>query len=302
MRSLLVDTAAMQATRGFVCVDLAEEMERRPSLTSANQLHWRCASGHYFRASLSLLARSVQRSCPTCEVRQLLAELEQEMPVRLQTIEPVDSKSSADGRYRGLDWRSSATPQLGSGVFRASWRCPAAHAFETTERLQSGSHGSTCYAKLGQPSGSHTPGGGSWSTASNSWSYLPARACPTCRELDQKRMFERAAADFYSGGRQGSATAQTPRRHAAPSSSAGSGDASAVSAEAESARVLALQPGALPALILGLPLSYNLESARRRYHALAKAMHPDKSKLPQCQEAFKRVSQAFRAIDESLRT
>ena len=52
-----------------------------------------------------------------------------------------------------------------------------------------------------------------------------------------------------------------------------------------------------PTSCLGLAPAAGREECRKRYLQLILRLHPDKSKHPQADEAFKRVEQAWRKVD-----
>jgi len=56
-----------------------------------------------------------------------------------------------------------------------------------------------------------------------------------------------------------------------------------------------------PLTVLGVPLvGVSLEACRKRYHQLAKALHPDKTNHPRGAEAFRAVESAWRTIQAQM--
>jgi hypothetical protein len=116
--------------------------------------------------------------------------------------------------------------------------------------------------------------------------------CTQCMHEEQLRMFENAAKRFYNGQQpmadcQPMAPPPPPRPMMRASSEPGT------RAEREVARILRLPASAAAVQVLELPAAHSAEEARRRFHRLARLIHPDKCQLPRAEEAFKRVVSSY---------
>ena len=87
--------------------------------------------------------------------------------------------------------------------------------------------------------------------------------------------------------------------HARPTvAPAGSADAE-MTIESECERILLCPPAAPPLKVLGLREEHypTVDDVRRRFRHLAMRLHPDKCSLARAEEAFKRLSAAYRLLD-----